>query len=61
MGRRCAPFKRFGPLVQNLDARRNSFLLGRCNPWVPNGAVAPLGLAAKERWEHLTRLVELYK
>ncbi|WP_275533062.1 hypothetical protein [Flavonifractor sp. An9] len=33
----------------------------RCNPWVPNGAVAPLGLAAKERWEHLTRLVELYK
>ena len=53
MGRRCAQFKRFGPLVQNLDARRNSFLPGRCNPWVPNGAVAPLGLAAKERWEHL--------
>ena len=27
----------------------------------PAGPLAPLGLAAKERWEHLTRLVELYK
>ena len=27
----------------------------------PAGPLAPLELAAKERWEHLTRLVELYK
>ena len=27
----------------------------------PQRGLSPLGLAAKERWEHLTRLVELYK
>ena len=44
MGRRCALFKRFGPLAQNLDAGGNSLVPGRSDQRVPSGTNGPVGI-----------------
>ena len=55
-----APSKRFGPQAQNLDAGGIHFRRADQIPGSPSGN-SLTGHAAKERYEHLTKLVDLYK